>query len=630
MTFPVDDFRELIEQSTMALVVYDAKTARVIYANARMAEISGRPVEELIGIELGSLAHPDDRSAIRQRGLERTTGAAPAGLNEVRLVRPDGTIRDMETQSAVRTINGRDLFIVWAIDVTERERTRRVLNKITEAVGAKIGQQFFSSLVLNLSRTLEVDYAFVAELTEDGRHLRMIAVAADGALAEPIVYEMAHTPCETVIGVGSALCWYPSGVQDLYPKDALLVDMGVQSYAGIPLQDSNGRALGLLTIMNRGELPRLRSEEAALEVYAVRAAAELERRQAENALHRSAAEWKQTFDNVRTPILVTDDGGMVLRANRAACDLAGVGVTGLAGRAVISISDGEPWQTAAELVKHIAAGRDGTSAETRDHHGRTWDLNVAHFHTGEEQAHRFILVFWDTSGVVELQESLRRSETMSAMGTIVAGVAHEVRNPLFGISATLDAYDEELRQPGYELCAEALRSEVTRLKHLMQELLDYGKPGMLAIEKGSVGEVLRNAIEKRVTRQSSVRVITSISPSLPPLFMDGARLQQVFENIIDNAAEHSPPDGVVTIRASLTEHGGRSWIECSVQDDGPGFDAEAADRAFEPFFTKREGGTGLGLSIVQRIVEEHSGKVFAGNAPGGGAMIRVRLPVPEP
>jgi PAS domain S-box-containing protein len=623
--FPMDDFRELIEQSTMALVVYDAKTVRLIYANARMAEITGRSIDELIGIELGSFAHPDDRAAIRQRGLERGSGAAPAGLNEIRIMRPDGTIRDVETQSAVRTINGRDLLIAWAIDVTERERTRRVLSKITEAAGAKVGQEFFSSLVLNLSRTLEVDYAFVAELTEDRQHLRMIAVAADGAIADPIVYGMAGTPCETVIG--SALCWFPSSVQELYPKDGLLVDMGVNSYAGIPLTDSSGWPIGLLTIMNRGELPRLRSEEAALEVYAVRAAAELERRQSERALQRSADEWRQTFDNVRTPILVTNDAGMVLRANRAACELAGL--SAIAGRTIVSLGEGEPWQTAAELVKHIAAGRDGTSAETRDHHGRTWDLNVAHFRTREDEAERFILVFWDTSSVVELQESLRRSETMSAMGTIVAGVAHEVRNPLFGISATLDAFDEELRQPGYAVCADALRSEVNRLKRLMQELLDYGKPGMLTVEKGNVADVLRNAIEKRVTRQSSVRVITSIPPSLPPLFMDGARLQQVFENLIDNAAEHSPADGVVTIRASLTEHAGRSWIECSVQDDGPGFAEEAVDRAFEPFFTTREGGTGLGLSIVQRIVEEHSGKVFAGNAPGGGAMIRVRLPVAE-
>jgi PAS domain S-box-containing protein len=629
--FSVDAFRELVEQSLIGTVVFDATTKRVIYSSRSMAEICGRSAEEMVGIELSDLVHPDDRQAMRQRARERANGTAPFGMNQVRALRPDGTVRDVETQGALRTIDGRDLIVVCAIDVTERERTRRVLSQITEAVGSKIGQEFFSSLVLNLSRTLGVDYAFVAELmSESGdelEHLRMIAVAVDGAIAEPIVYAMADTPCATV--VGSSLCWFPSGVQRLYPKDDLLVVMGVQSYAGVPLHDSSGRPIGLLTIMNRGELPRRRSEEAALEVYAVRAAAELERRQSEKALVRSAAEWKQTFDNVHTPILVTDEAGAVLRANRVACELANLGEESIAGRSVVSLGEGEPWQTAAELVKHIAAGRDATSAETRDHHGDTWELSIAHFRTPDSEAVRFILVFWDTTGVVELQESLRRSETMSAMGTIVAGVAHEVRNPLFGISATLDAYEEELSDPSIAPCAAALRSEVSRLKHLMQELLDYGKPGMLTIEKGDIGRVLRSAIEGRSSRHPSVQFVTSIPATLPPLLMDSTRLRTVFENLIDNSAEHSPSGGIVTMRASVIEHGHRNWIECTVEDNGPGFDAESIDRAFEPFFTKRQGGTGLGLSIVHRIVEEHSGKVFAGNSPGGGALMRVRLPAAE-
>jgi PAS domain S-box-containing protein len=628
--FSVDGFRELVDQSLIGTVVYDAATRRVIYVSRSLAEICGRPAEKMIGIELGDLVHPDDREAMRQRGRERADGTAPVGLNQLRIVRPDGTVRDVETQGALRTIDGRDLIVVSAMDVTERERTRRVLNQITEAVGSKIGQEFFSSLVLNLSRTLGVDYAFVAELMSDPGEdqLRMIAVAADGAIAEPIVYAMADTPCETV--VGSSLCWFPSDVQRLYPKDELLVAMGVQSYAGIPLQDSAGRAIGLLTIMNRGALPRLRPDEAALEVYAVRAAAELERRQAEKALVRSAAEWKQTFDNVHTPILLIDHAGAVLRGNRAACDLAALDEEAITGRTVVSLGEGEPWQTAAELVKHIAAGRAGTSAETKDQRGRTWDLNVAQFRTLEGEAQRFILVFWEITGVVELQESLRRSETMSAMGTVVAGVAHEVRNPLFGISATLDAYHEELSEPAYAVCAAALRTEVDRLKRLMQELLDYGRPGMLSIEKGSFAGVVQNALDRRSTRHCPVLVMTSIPATLPPLLMDSDRLQQVFENLIDNAVQHSPDNGVVTMRASVVEHAGRNWIECTVEDRGAGFDEESIDRAFEPFFTKRDGGTGLGLSIVQRFVEEHSGKVFAGNAPGGGAMVRVRLPLAEP
>ena len=344
---------------------------------------------------------------------------------------------------------------------------------------------------------------------------------------------------------------------------------------------------------------------------------------------RLAVEWRETFDSVRTPILVTDANGIVVRANHAACELSSIRGAPITGTKIEDLGAGEPWHTARQLVQYMAGQRGATSAETKDDRGRTWDLNIALFSSAEQSAERFILVLWDISGIVDLQDALRRSETMSAMGVLVAGVAHEVRNPLFGISATLDAYAAELSKPEYEECAAALRTEVDRLKHLMQELLDYGKPGALKIEKGNVADIVQQAIDSRNSRDSTVRVVSTVPASLPPLLMDRGRLRQVFENLIDNATQHSPPHGIVSTEASLIEYGGRTWIECTVKDSGPGFNPADVDRAFEPFYTKRQGGTGLGLSIVQRIVEEHSGRVFAGNAPGGGAMIRVRLPVAD-
>src|SRR5262249_34252189 len=150
--------------------------------------------------------------------------------------------------------------------------------------------------------------------------------------------------------------------------------------------------------------------------------------------------------------------------------------------------------------------------------GRTWDITIAHFSGEPNQSDRYILVFWNITGIVELQESLRRSETMSAMGTIVAGVAHEVRNPLFGISATLDAFAEELCQPGYEECAAALRGEVERLRKVMQELLEYGKPSTLNIQRGSLATIINEAISHRSL--PGVRIVTVIPADLPDLLAD--------------------------------------------------------------------------------------------------------------
>jgi len=109
----------------------------------------------------------------------------------------------------------------------------------------------------------------------------------------------------------------------------------------------------------------------------------------------------------------------------------------------------------------------------------------------------------------------------------------------------------------------------------------------------------------------------------PRLWIDRGRVVQVLENLLENAVQHSPAGSCVRCRAQAADAGG---VRFSVEDAGPGFRPEDLERLFEPFFTRRRGGTGLGLSIVQRITEEHGGRVEAANRPGGGAVMTVTLP----
>jgi signal transduction histidine kinase len=112
--------------------------------------------------------------------------------------------------------------------------------------------------------------------------------------------------------------------------------------------------------------------------------------------------------------------------------------------------------------------------------------------------------------------------------------------------------------------------------------------------------------------------------------MDQIRLVYAFENVINNAIQHSEAGSVVEVTCGTVSAGDRTYIECKVRDRGPGFREDDLPRVFEPFFTRRRGGTGLGLSIVQRVVDEHGGSVAAGNDPDGGASVVIRLPVYQP
>ena len=228
-----------------------------------------------------------------------------------------------------------------------------------------------------------------------------------------------------------------------------------------------------------------------------------------------------------------------------------------------------------------------------------------------------------------MEASLRRSEILSAMGSLVAGVAHEVRNPLFGISSILDAFEARFQErTDYQRFIMPLREELERLNKVMEDLLDYGKPFREELYTGALRDIVAHTVRSctPLAERMSVRLVNNFTAQYHPVMMDRRRLPKVFINLLENAIRHSPPGATVSVEGAELSQNGQYWLDCVVKDEGPGFKAEDIPRLFEPFFSTRRGGTGLGLSIVQRIVEEHKGHIFVGNQPQGGACVIVRLP----
>lgn len=229
-----------------------------------------------------------------------------------------------------------------------------------------------------------------------------------------------------------------------------------------------------------------------------------------------------------------------------------------------------------------------------------------------------------------MRQQLQRSETLAAMGQLVAGVAHEVRNPLFGISSTLDAMEAGANsgRPTTRY-HEVLRREVNRLNKLMTELLEFGRssPQERSIEPlaSHLAEAIRNCQASADAAGVTVRLLAS-DDALVSMHRD--RLLQVHVNLIENALQHAPAGSEVLIATHANSgSAGTPWIEYRVMDSGPGFAAEDLPLLFNPFFTRRRKGTGLGLAIVRRIVDEHHGVIEPANRPQGGAVMAVRLPV---
>jgi signal transduction histidine kinase len=354
----------------------------------------------------------------------------------------------------------------------------------------------------------------------------------------------------------------------------------------------------------------------------------IEDRQAElqRLISRSALEWRLTFDAIASPLLLLEMDGRILRMNEAARELGGVSYEGAIHHSLAVLGDGQPWRTVRWLLGDVAASDRRASAQAQSDDGQTWDVSISPV-VGPDRDRWAVVVILDITDTVRLQERLRRSETMSVMGALVAGVAHEVRNPLFGISATLDAFESKFkRRTEYRRYLDVLRERVGRLNGLMHQLLDYGKPPRLDLSEACPQEVMTQAVVAcaPLADQRGVEIAQAAEPGLPRLVVDRHRVAQIFQNLLENAIQHSPPAGRVRFRAQPAEEGRVQFV---VEDSGPGFRAGDLDRLFEPFFTRRRGGTGLGLSIVQRIAEQHGGEVVAANRPEGGAVMTVTLPV---
>lgn len=225
-------------------------------------------------------------------------------------------------------------------------------------------------------------------------------------------------------------------------------------------------------------------------------------------------------------------------------------------------------------------------------------------------------------------EQLVQSGKLVAIGELAAGVAHEVRTPLGVLRSSaqllersLEAKDDEARE-----LLHLVGGEVDRIERVVSELLELGRPRELKREATLLGQLVFRAADfvEAQAREKGVSVRRRTSESDPEVLCDPDLVYQVALNLLVNAVQILPGGGSVEI-GLVPPHDGHAGFE--VRDDGPGMTEETRARIFEPFFTRRDGGAGLGLTFVQRVVQEHRGRISVASAPGHGAAFTIELPL---
>jgi len=220
------------------------------------------------------------------------------------------------------------------------------------------------------------------------------------------------------------------------------------------------------------------------------------------------------------------------------------------------------------------------------------------------------------------EAALGRQQALAQLGSLAAMVAHEVRNPLAGIRATVQMLAKRL-EPGDQATVKALFGRIDALNDMTENLLLFARPRPLQRSALPLKPLLHEAAELLTRDQRWSGMSVEVSGDDAAASADGLALRGVFFNLMLNAAQAM--DGGGTIRVAL-ETSGRN-CRVSVADSGPGIPAELRERVFEPFFTTKHRGTGLGLALVRRQVELHDGDVSLSCPPEGGTLVTVRLPL---
>ncbi len=238
------------------------------------------------------------------------------------------------------------------------------------------------------------------------------------------------------------------------------------------------------------------------------------------------------------------------------------------------------------------------------------------------------------SGELETsQRIVARASRLSAVGTLAAGIAHEIRNPLVAVQTFLQLLPERLHDEEFLTSFRRLSlSEIGRIGRLIEELLNLTRSPVHAPEpcamRGLVNDVV--TLLEPQARRARVRLET-IDAGVPAALIDIARMKQVFMNLLLNAIQASPPECLVTIciRAAIGADG-QPVCRVEVHDEGTGIPPERRDDVFTPFFTTKDAGSGLGLAVAHQIVTEHAGEITFVNRPGGGTTFVVSLPLCAP
>ncbi len=616
-----------------------------VAVNEGFTQITGYSSKEVVGHASTSAVcplwvNPEDRArmvaGLREQG-EVTGLEAPFRLK-------DGRIITGLMSAKILDIGGEPHVLSITRDITERKRLEQAQLFLAEAGWLATGEDFFNALARFLAEHLGVDYVCIDRLLGDALEAETLAIWFDGQFELNCAYALKDTPCGDV--VGRRICHFPSGVRHQFPKDQVLQDMVAESYLGATLWGAQGQPIGLIALIGRRPMTEARLAESTLALVAVRAAGELERREAESALRARDEEYRRLVGDMQVGVLLQGPKAEILLSNPMALELLGLTEDQILGKTSfdpvwnVIHPDGSPYPGADHPVPQAIATRKpvrkaimGVFRPTTGE--RIWlSVDAEPQLTADGTVRQVVCTFVDITNLkhaeeekVRLQARLLQAQKMESLGSLAGGVAHDMNNVLGAILGLASASSHTLapEEPARR-AFETISKAAVRGGEMVKRLLRFAHQSPAEARELDLNAILREEMHLlEHTTLAKVHLVEDLAPNLWTIQGDVSALTHAVMNLCVNAVDAMSEGGTLTLR---TRNGEDNSVEVVVEDNGCGMTRDVLDRALDPFFTTKEQGkgTGLGLSMVYSTVKAHHGELELESESGKGTRVRLRFP----
>jgi len=332
---------------------------------------------------------------------------------------------------------------------------------------------------------------------------------------------------------------------------------------------------------------------------------------------------ESVLESISSAILTFSPDGLLTSINGNGKRFLGASISvGMAYQQVFQDWNDMADRTAQRLSRLAPYGREPFIIEQN---GQTTYYEVGFFPIGSDASLGLTVTMRNETEKEKLREEMMRLDRLASLGKLSAGIAHEVRNPLTGISLLLDdLHDRSVTNSSDQEMIKKAVEEIERVERLINALLNYSSPARAEFRNGDVNGVVTDTVllMRRPAEKCGVS-ITLDCGDIPCFRFDPEKLKQALINIIRNGVDAIQGGGTIIITTRLNGE----TVTITVSDSGPGIHEDDLPLIFEPFFTRKGAGTGLGLSITQRIVEEHHGRIRVDSAPASGTVFTIELPL---